>query len=346
MQSTIAPPTVLQLHHDHAWLAWTPPRGTYHASYRLLPRTNGSSAPEPLLHASADGTVARVGGLQAGAWYSFSVEALPWRSQDAALTSPPTRWVRAAIGADVLLLVGRMPLVGADAQLERHLHEMGLRVHAIADDDALARLSILSDANQLRFWSGGQSSPPPRLLVIAPSAPGRSIRSWRSASSSPEAPLRLPLPAVVLGPNSWTDLGLCARSELTYSRSSRLRTDGPRGWHVCVTAVESEESLPVALAETIPAALSSARVAGDALVGIGPRAPLASTASSSGASSSHRLVALGVGDDSLPYLSADGLRVLAQACAWATAAAPSHCGAVPRLQSTCTRLRYSSTSRR
>ena len=118
----MAPPTVLHLGHDHVWLAWTPPRDLHITHYRLLPASNASSTPEPLMHSAASGTVARINGLNPGAWYSFSVQSLSSGGSTRTLTSPSTHWARTSRSADAV----RWP-VGIPSLAEAFSHQQRLQ---------------------------------------------------------------------------------------------------------------------------------------------------------------------------------------------------------------------------
>ena len=182
----MAPPRLLHVAHDHAWIAWAPPRGVRVADYRLLQLSNLTSPRErPWGPQSGSSMLAKIEDLSPSSWYSFAVKA-ETRAEESdgpsAITSPPTPWTQTAAAPDVLLLVGRLPLLHADATLRRHFEGMGLRVHAALDEASMARGGPLVHARQL-WTEGAQAQVAPRLLVLSPTCDGLAVRAWRLATA-------------------------------------------------------------------------------------------------------------------------------------------------------------------
>ena len=140
----LAPPTVVHASHDHVWLAWAPPtERTFSDSsfaapiYEVLQRRlEPVETVRRLVHAAHEGsTTARIENsyLQPGRVYEFSVRATTFHGSK--ILSQPSRPVTLATSPDVLLLVARLPLGDGDALLQRHMQGLGMRTHAIPEEE-------------------------------------------------------------------------------------------------------------------------------------------------------------------------------------------------------------------
>ena len=203
--SSLAPPTVVHAAHDHVWLSWNAPQEIYGARlYDVFRRRLDEPSPTLALSQPAEqGTTARIDGLIAGEQYEFAVRAVMWLGD--MHMSYPSKAMRTAAAADVLLLVGRMPPSKAEALLQRHLQGLGLLTH-VAEENELPHDRPPADASQLVMWAAPLARRVgPRLLVVAPSCSGHLLQVWRQHSHS-QGPLRLPVAALVLSSRAWQAL--------------------------------------------------------------------------------------------------------------------------------------------
>ena len=308
--SASAPELVSPASHDAAWLSWDVSGGATVAAtstFRVhqLAADDASASGLQLATATlgATGLVARASGLRASGRYRFAIECVAFGASTGQI-GPLGAPVLTAAAPDVLMLIGgarlESTLAPADAELQRHLNGMGLRVHPWPCEQL---------THESKPWPGGErpGSPPAQLLAISPTCDRVLLPAGTEG-----------LPVLALCPRAWPALGLgqhAGTARGSWMRLLRLqhalRADLPPG-----RAALYRRAAPISYA--LPPAGALVIAAGDYGGIRGDRGEMREAALAFGVEAAGtRRVGYGVGSEGLLQLSADGRALLTSAVRWA-----------------------------